>query len=82
MSTVLVLEADAELVGEALAQAGPADDVVVIDPSPASLERLERMTPDPRLWYQLGDAEVVPLPDRFVSTVLGGGSADVERVLR
>jgi ubiquinone/menaquinone biosynthesis C-methylase UbiE len=82
MSTVLVLEADAALVGEALEEAGPDGDVVVLDSSPASLERLERMTPDPRLWYQIGDPEVVPLPDRFVDVVVGGRSPDVDRVLR
>ena len=82
MTVVLVLGADASLVGEALKRAGEDGDVVVLDPSAGSLEELERSLPDPRLWYQIGGSEVVPLPDRFADAALGGSSTDVERVLR
>ena len=82
MSIVLVLAADAGLVGDALGRAGPDGDVVVLDPSAQSLEQLERSVRDPRLWYQIGDAEVVPLPDDYADEALGAASPDVERVLR
>ena len=82
MTVVLVLGADASLVGEALKRAGEDGDVVVLDPSAGSLEELERSVPDPRLWYQIGDSEVVPLPDQSVDAAVGSGSSDVERVLR
>ena len=82
MSIVLVLGADSNLVGEALERAGADGDVIVIDPSALSLEELERGAPDPRLWYQIGDSEIVPLPDGFADQAIGGGSRDVERVLR
>ena len=82
MTIVLVLGADAHLVGAALARAGADGDVIVLDPSAGSLEQLERDATDPRVWYQIGDAEVVPLPDRFADEAIGATSRDVERVLR
>ena len=82
MSTVLVLGADGELVARALEQAGDGGGVIVLDPSAGALEALERAVRDPRVWYQIGDASVVPLPDRSVDDVLGAASPDVERVLR
>jgi ubiquinone/menaquinone biosynthesis C-methylase UbiE len=82
MSVVVVLGTDATLVGEALERAGSDGDVVVLDPSAGNLEELERIVRDSRLWYQIGDAEVVPLPDRFADAALGGSSLDVDRVLR
>jgi hypothetical protein len=82
MTIVLVLGADAHLVGQALERAGADGDVVVLDPSAGNLERLERSVRDPRLWYQIGDSEIVPLPDRFADAALGCCSGDVERVLR
>jgi len=82
MSVVLVVGTEEALVGEALERAGSDGDVVVLDPSPGSLEELERRVRDPRLWYQIGDADVVPLPDCFADAALGAGSPDVERVLR
>jgi ubiquinone/menaquinone biosynthesis C-methylase UbiE len=78
--TVLVL--DAALLGEALARAGD-EDVLVIDPSAARLEELERSAADPRAYYLIGDPEVLPLPDRSVDSVIGDGvEAEIRRVLR
>ncbi|HZO62018.1 MAG TPA: class I SAM-dependent methyltransferase [Gaiellaceae bacterium] len=78
--TVLVL--DGSLLGDALAQAGD-EDVIVVDHSAAELARLERAAPDPRVFYLIGDPEVLPLPDRLVDRAVGGGSSpEIARVLR
>jgi ubiquinone/menaquinone biosynthesis C-methylase UbiE len=78
--TVLVLEG--MLLGEALAQADD-EDVIVLDPSSARLEELEREAQDPRASYLIGDATVVPLPDASVDRALGDGvEAELRRVLR
>jgi ubiquinone/menaquinone biosynthesis C-methylase UbiE len=82
MATVLVVGADEELLGGALARLGEDDGAIVLDPSAAALEALEQAIRDPRVWYQIGDAEVVPLPDRSVDEAMGERSGDVERVLR
>ena len=79
---VLVLGADAQLAADALALAGAEGDVIVVDPSSADLESLEQSLPDPRVWYQIGDAQVVPLPDDSVDAAVGGETAEVERVVR
>jgi hypothetical protein len=80
--TVLVVGADEGLVTRTLAGLGDEDGVIVLDPSAGALEALERAVRDPRVWFQIGDSEVVPLPDRSVDAAVGGGSPDVERVLR
>ena len=80
--TVLVVGAEVELVKEVLGRAGEDGDVIALDPSVDALERLEAAVRDPRLWFLLGDAEIVPLPDSSVDEVVGGASADLERVLR
>jgi len=82
MATLLVVGADEELVGDALARLGEDDGAIVLDPSAGALEALERVVRDPRVWYQIGDADVVPLPDRSVDEAVGERSGDVERVLR
>jgi hypothetical protein len=82
MATLLVVGADEELLDGALARLGEDDGAIVLDPSAGALEALEQSVRDPRIWYQIGDAEVVPLPDRFVDDALGERSSDVERVLR
>jgi len=80
---LLVVGGDDGLVAEALAQAGEDGGVIVIDPSSARLVELERRWRDPRLWLQIGDAEVIPLPDGSVDRVLGSGpSPELERVCR
>ena len=83
MSVVLVVGADQELVADALERAGEGGGVIVLDPSPERLERLEREVRDPRVWFLIGDADVIPLPDRFVDATLGAErSVEVERVCR
>ena len=84
--TVLVVDAP-ELLDEALERAGDDGDVIVIDESPARLDRLERDARDPRVWFLLGSREVLPLPDRFVDAVLAPGATEADgpelrRVLR
>jgi ubiquinone/menaquinone biosynthesis C-methylase UbiE len=82
LSVVLVLGADEELLAGALAGLGEDDGAIVLDPHAAALEAVERALRDPRVWYQIGDAEVVPLPDDSVDAVVGERGSDVERVLR
>jgi ubiquinone/menaquinone biosynthesis C-methylase UbiE len=78
--TILVL--DGGLLGEALAQAGD-EDVIVLDLSAARLEELEREARDPRVSYLIGDSSVLPLPDASVDRVIGHGvEAELSRVLR
>lgn len=79
--TVLVLEGD--LLDEALAQAGEDELLIVIDPSASRLEELEREFPDPRITFLIGDPDILPVPDRSVDVVFGGGSkSELRRVLR
>jgi hypothetical protein len=81
VSTVLVVGADTESVVSVLRAA--ADDVLVLDGSGERLERLLDEVRDARVWYLLGDTEVIPLPDGFVDEVVGAGaSPEVERVMR
>jgi hypothetical protein len=78
--TVLVL--DGERLGEALAGAGD-EDVIVVEHSAADLERLERAVADPRVFYLIGDVEILPLPDDSVDSALGEGvEPELGRVLR
>ena len=80
---VLVVGADEAVVAEATGRAGEDGDVIVLDPSPERLERLERSVRDPRVWFLIGDGAVMPLPDRSVDAALGGKtSPEIERVLR
>jgi ubiquinone/menaquinone biosynthesis C-methylase UbiE len=78
--TVLVL--DGGLLAHALATAGD-EDVIVVEHSAAELERLEREAADPRVFYLIGDREILPLPDRSVDSAVGGdGVLELTRVLR
>jgi ubiquinone/menaquinone biosynthesis C-methylase UbiE len=78
--TVLVL--DGERLGEALAGAGD-EDVIVVEHSAADLERLEWEAADPRVFYLIGDVEILPLPDNSVDSALGEGmESELGRVLR
>jgi ubiquinone/menaquinone biosynthesis C-methylase UbiE len=80
---LLVLGAERGPVEEALERGGPDADVIVIDPSVPRLEALERSLADPRVWFLIGDGEVLPLPDASVDAVIGGGeTAELERVCR
>ncbi|MGE5274756.1 MAG: hypothetical protein ACM3QU_13485 [Verrucomicrobiota bacterium] len=78
--TVLVL--DGARLGEALVQAGD-EDVIVVEHSAAELERLELEAADPRVFYLIGDPQVLPLPDDSVDSALGTGvEPELGRVLR
>lgn len=54
----------------ALDRVGEEGDVLAVDISVDCLEELEREQPDPRFWYLIGSAEIVPLPDAFADAVL------------
>ncbi|PWU18236.1 MAG: hypothetical protein C5B48_14935 [Candidatus Rokuibacteriota bacterium] len=81
-AVVLVLGADPRLLTHALERADRDSDVVVVDRSSGRLEALERALPDPRTWYLIGEAEIVPLPDASADLVVGERGPDVDRVLR
>jgi hypothetical protein len=79
---VLVLGADAGLVTGVLGRVGD-EDVVVLDESVDRLEALLAGLSDPRLWFMIGDAEVIPLPDGTADEVVGAAaSPEVARVSR
>jgi ubiquinone/menaquinone biosynthesis C-methylase UbiE len=67
-----------------LAELGDFDEIVVLDPSTAELERLVEELADARLDYMLGGLPVLPLPDASVDLLVGADPADPEvvRVLR
>jgi ubiquinone/menaquinone biosynthesis C-methylase UbiE len=78
--TVLVLEG--ALLGETLSRAGD-EDVIVVEHSATELERLEREVADPRVFYLIGDPEILPLPDRSVDAAVGEGvEPELRRVVR
>ncbi len=66
--TVLVLGGRVE---EALARLAPDGLLLVVDPSAARLEELERSFPDPRLGFLIGDGTVIPVPDGSVELLIG-----------
>jgi ubiquinone/menaquinone biosynthesis C-methylase UbiE len=47
----------------------PDGDVVVVDGSVDTLERLRHASPEPDVTYLVGDSEVLPLPDESVDAV-------------
>jgi hypothetical protein len=55
-----------------------ADEVIVLDPSPAELERLLAEDHDPRFTYLLGELPVLPLPDAWVDEIVGADGDDPE----
>ena len=78
--TVLVL--DGALLVETLALAGD-EDVIVVEHSAGELERLEREAADPRVFYLIGDPDVLPLPDASVDASVGEGvEPELRRVVR
>jgi ubiquinone/menaquinone biosynthesis C-methylase UbiE len=78
--SVLVL--DGALLAEALVDAGD-EDVIVVDTSAARLEELEREVRDPRAFFLIGDAAILPLPDGSVDAAIGiGVEPELHRVLR
>jgi hypothetical protein len=68
----------------ALGRLGGYDEIVVLEPSVAELERLVAELADPRLDYLLGELPVLPLPDASVDLLVGADAseAEVARVLR
>jgi ubiquinone/menaquinone biosynthesis C-methylase UbiE len=81
--TALVVGADPSLLAGELERMGEDDDVIVLDESAERLELLEDAFADPRVWFMIGDAEVIPLPDASVDEVVGApASAEVGRVSR
>ena len=79
---VLVVGADAAAVSDVLGRLGD-EDVVVLDRSAERLERLLGAMTDPRLWFMIGDAGVIPLPDGSADEVVGAPtSTEVARVTR
>ena len=81
--TALVVGADSGLLAVELERMGEDEDVIVLDESAERLEVLEDEVADPRVWFMIGDAEVIPLPDGAVDEVVGADSSpEVERVTR
>jgi ubiquinone/menaquinone biosynthesis C-methylase UbiE len=81
--TALVVGAESGLVEDELARMGEEDDVIVLDRSPERLEALEERVADGRVWFMIGDAEVIPLPDASVDEVVGADvSSETTRVTR
>jgi hypothetical protein len=59
------------------------EDLVVLDGSADRLITLFDQLADPRVWFSVGDAEVIPLPDGSADEVIGAAaSAEVTRVTR
>ena len=81
-TTALVLGVEAAR--RSLTELDGFDEIVVLDPSTAELERLVEELADPRLDYMLGGLPVLPLPNASVDLLVGGDAADPEvvRVLR
>jgi ubiquinone/menaquinone biosynthesis C-methylase UbiE len=78
--TVLVL--DGGLLGDALVRAGD-EDVIVVHLSADRLEQLEREARDPRASFLIGEAAILPLPDRSVDSALGDAvEPELRRVLK
>jgi arsenite methyltransferase len=54
----------------AAAHAGVDGDVYAVDVSVDALDALRRSEPAPTIWYLIGEAEVLPLPDEFVDVAV------------
>ncbi len=79
---VLVVGAEPSVVADVLGRLGD-EDLVVLDGSASRLERLLVELADPRVWFMIGDAEVIPLPDGAADEVVGTPpSPEVARVTR
>jgi SAM-dependent methyltransferase len=69
----------------ALERVGEDGDVFALDVSVDALEELRRVAEAPQLWYLIGDAEVLPLPDASVDVAVTRSVlihvADVERAV-
>jgi hypothetical protein len=80
--TTLVISPDPAVVAGALQGLGD-DDLIVLEGSADVLERMEDEIADARVWFMIGDAEVIPLPDASVDEVVGVPvSPEVDRITR
>ena len=85
---VVVIGAEAELIATLAAEVAPDGDVVVVDGSVDTLERLRHASPEPDVTYLVGESEVLPLPDESVDAVRtmsppnASSSSEFFRVLR
>ena len=80
--TVLVVGADSSVVATALEALGDGD-LFVLEPSAQLLEEIEDEIADPRVWFMIGDADVIPLPDGCVDEIVGvESSPETVRVTR
>jgi ubiquinone/menaquinone biosynthesis C-methylase UbiE len=85
LTTVLAIGPnDATALAERVA---PDGDLLVVDDSVEVLEELRAKTRAPNVFYLLGWAEVLPLPDASVDEVVGAppsteAQAELDRVLR
>ena len=77
-----VLVVDGALLSQAREQTGADDDVFVVAPTPDELEHLQHEATDPRVYYLIGDREVLPLPDAFVDDVHGAAADEELRRVR
>ena len=68
----------------ALARLGPFDEIVVLEPSVAELERLVAELAEQVVEPRVGELPVLPLPDASVDLLVGAAADDPEvvRVLR
>ncbi len=78
----LVVGADAGVVTGVLERLGD-EDVIVLDLAADRLTALLDQLGDPRVWFLVGDADVIPLPDGTADEVVGAAaSPEVARVTR
>ena len=82
---MLVLGAEADLVARALAGLPGDGTAIVLDASAERLEALRATCSDARVWYAIGEQQVIPLPDGSVDGVVGevdpSASSELARVL-
>jgi len=55
-----------------------ADEVIVVDPSPAALLEVLARVQDGRYAFLLGELPVLPLPDAWVDEIVGASGDDPE----
>jgi hypothetical protein len=80
--TTLVISPDPAVAAAALDGLGD-DDLIVLEGTADVLERMEEEIGDPRVWFMIGDAEIIPLPDGCVDEVVGvPATPEVERITR
>jgi SAM-dependent methyltransferase len=71
-----VIGADAELIAGLAAEVAPDGDVVVVEGSVDTLERLRNSSAEPDVTYLVGEPEVLPLPDESVDALRSAAPAN------